>query len=185
VGFPVSDGKDFAHMNRILGLLTGVALTVAALPAAAEPATLLGVFGNWTAFTTGSGASLTCFASSKPRASRPAAKRGNIYLLVSDWPSRKVRGEPQIVYGYQAKEAGAAALGIGPDKFNFFIRNSGKDGNGWLLSLNDSQKLVDAMRGGVSAVASGTTPKGVKTIDTYSLQGFGDALDKVHATCQM
>ena len=41
------------------------------------------------------------------------------------------------------------------------------------------------MRGGVSAVASGTSAKGTKTIDTYSLQGFGDALAKVHAACQM
>jgi hypothetical protein len=172
-------------MNRILGLLTGAALTLAALPAAAEPATLLGVFGNWTAFTTGSGSSLTCFASSKPRASRPAAKRGNIYLLVSDWPSRKVKGEPQIVYGYQAKENGPAALGVGPDKFNFFIRNAGKDASGWLASLNDNPRLIDAMRSGVSVVASGTSAKGTKTIDTYSLQGFGDALEKIHAACPM
>jgi hypothetical protein len=180
---------EFLRMTKIFGLLTGVALTLAAAaPATAEPATLLGVFGKWTALSTGVGSDLTCFVRSEPTATRPTSiKRikDKTYLLVSDWPSRKIKGEPQVVYGYQVKDNGAAALGVGPDKFNFFIRNSGKDGNGWLLSLNDSQKLVDAMRGGVSAVASGTTPKGVKTIDTYSLQGFGDALDKVHATCQM
>lgn len=175
-------------MTRTLALLTGAALTLAALPAAAEPATLLGVFGKWTALSSGSGSGMTCFVRSEPTATRPASvkrTKDKTYLLVSDWPGRKIKGEPQIVYGYQAKEGGAAALGVGGDKFNFFIRNSGKDGNGWLASLNDNQRLVDAMRGGVSAVASGTTPKGVKTIDTYSLQGFGEALDKVHAACQM
>ena len=175
-------------MTKLLRILTGVALTFAALPAAAEPATLLGVFGKWTALSTGAGSGMTCFVRSEPTATRPASVKrlkDKTYLLVSDWPSRRIKGEPQVVYGYQAKENGAAALGVGPDRFIFFMRNSGKDGQGWLLSLNDNQRLIDAMRGGVSAVTSGTTPKGVKTIDTYSLQGFGEALDKVHAACQM
>jgi hypothetical protein len=172
-------------MNKILGIFTGIALSLA-MPAAAEPANLLGVFGNWSAFSSGSGASLTCYALSKPRASQPrTAKRSAIYLMVSDWPARKVRAEPQIIYGYQAKEGGTAALGVGGDKFVFFIRNSGKEGSAWLQQLNDNVRLVTAMQGGVSVVASGTNAKGTKTSDTYSLSGFNDALAKIHAVCQM
>jgi hypothetical protein len=155
------------------------------LPAAAEPANLLGVFGNWSAYTSGTGSSLTCYALSKPRASRPAAKRGAIYLMVSDWPSRKVKAEPQIVYGYQAKEGAAAALGVGSDKFTFFIRNNGKDGSAWLQQLNENPRLITAMQEGVSAVASGISARNSKTSDTYSLAGFNDALAKIHAVCQM
>jgi len=172
-------------MNRILGIFTGIALSLA-VPAAAEPANLLGVFGNWSAFSSGSGASLTCFALSKPRATQPRnAKRNAVYLMISDWPARKVKAEPQIVYGYQAKEGGAAALGVGGDKFAFFIRNSGKDGSAWLQQLNDNVRLITAMQGGVSVVAGGTNAKGTKTSDTYSLSGFNDALAKIHAVCQM
>src|SRR5689334_13820533 len=111
-------------MNRILGISTATVLLGLALPASAEPANLLGVFGNWSAYTSGSGSSLTCYAMSKPRATRPAtAKRAkDVYLIVSDWPSRKVKSEIQIVYGYQGKEGGGAALGVGGDKFTFFIR---------------------------------------------------------------
>jgi hypothetical protein len=174
-------------MNRILGFFAGSALSLAlAVPAAAEPANLLGVFGNWSAFSSGSGASLTCYALSKPRASRPTtAKRSAIYLMISDWPARKVKAEPQIVYGYQAKEGGAAGLGVGSDKFAFFIRNSGKEGSAWLQQLNDNVRLITAMQGGVSAVAGGVSVKGTKTSDTYSLSGFNDALAKIHAVCQM
>lgn len=174
-------------MTRILGLFTAAALCMgASAPAMAEPANLLGVFGNWSAFSSGTGSSLTCYALSKPRATQPrAAKRGSIYLMVSDWPSRKVKAEPQIVYGYQAKEGGAAALGVGPEKFSFFIRNNGKDGSAWLQQLNDNPRLVSAMSGGVSAVASGVSSKGTKTSDTYSLSGFNDAMAKVHAACNM
>ena len=174
-------------MNSILGLFAGGVLTLSlALPAAAEPANLLGVFGNWSAYTTGTGSSLTCYALSKPRATRPAGtKRSAIYLMISDWPSRKVKAEPQIVYGYQAKENGVAALGVGSDKFPFFIRNNGKDGSAWLQQLTDNGRLMDAMHNGVSAVASGTSSRGTKTSDTYSLSGFNDALAKIHAACSM
>jgi len=174
-------------MTRILGLFTAAALCMgASAPAMAEPANLLGVFGNWSAFSSGTGSSLTCYALSKPRATQPrAAKRSSIYLMVSDWPSRKVKAEPQIVYGYQAKEGGTAALGVGPEKFSFFIRNNGKDGSAWLQQLNDNPRLVSAMSGGVSAVASGVSSKGTKTSDTYSLSGFNDAMAKVHAACNM
>ena len=178
-------------MNRILGLSTAAALSlVLALPASAEPANLLGVFGNWSAYTTGTGSSLTCYAMSKPRAMRPAtAKRAkDVYLIVSDWPSRKVKAEPQIVYGYQAKEGAAAALGVGGDKFAFFIRNNGKEASAWLQQLSENARLITAMQEGVSAVASGTSGVGKKTIntiDTYSLSGFNDAITKVHAACNM
>ena len=172
-------------MRKVLGMALGLSLG-AALPAAAEPANLLGVFGNWSAYTTGTGSSLTCYALSKPRASRPAtAKRSAIYLMVSDWPSRKVKAEPQIIYGYQAKEGAAAALGVGSDKFTFFIRNNGKEGSAWLQQLSENPRLVTAMQDGVSAVASGTSTKGTKTSDTYSLAGFNDAMAKVHAACDM
>ena len=172
-------------MNKVLGIVMGLSLAMA-LPAAAEPANLLGVFGNWTAYSAGSGSSLTCFALSKPRATRPAtAKRGPIYLMVSDWPSRKVKGEAQIVYGYQGNEKGAAALGVGGDKFTFFIRNSGKEGSAWLQQLGDNDKLITSMQEHVSAVASGVSARGTKTSDTYSLSGFKDALDKANAACPM
>ena len=174
-------------MNRILGLFACSALgLLLAGPVAAEPANLLGVFGNWSAYTTGSGSDLTCYALSKPRATRPeGTKRSAVYLMVSDWPSRKVKAEPQIVYGYQGKENGVAALAVGSDKFPFFIRNNGKEASSWLQQLGDNDRLIDAMHNGVSAVATGISSRGTKTSDTYSLQGFNDALAKIHAACSM
>jgi hypothetical protein len=179
-------------MNRTWAFAVSVALCLGTVPpAAAEPANLLGVFGNWTAYTSGSGSSLTCFATSEPRATRPATVKRTpkrFFLMVSDWPSRKVKSETQIVYGYQGKEGGAAALGVGGDRFIFFIRNNGKEGSAWLQQLSENSRLISAMQDGVSAVASGTASagkKGIVTRDTYSLAGFNDAMAKVHAACSM
>ncbi len=78
-----------------------------------------------------------------------------------------------------------ASLGVGPDKFTFFTRNDGKTGKAWLQGLGDNQRLVEAMSKGVSAVAQGVSQRGTKTVDTYSLAGFNDALAKIHDACKM
>jgi hypothetical protein len=159
----------------LLGSLCAFLTTAFVAPAAAETANLLGVFGNWSAYSTGTDSSMTCYVLSKPR----------VYLIVSDWPGRKVKGEIEIVPGYEYKANTLATLGIGPDKFTFFSRNEAKNGTAWLQSLTDSDRLVDTMAKGVSAVATGTSSRGTKTIDTYSLQGFNDGLAKIHAVCKM
>jgi hypothetical protein len=167
-------------------LLLAAGIIAAAAPASADPANLLGVFRNWSAYSTGSGSAMTCYAMSSPRASQPkGAKRNQIYLMISDWPGRKIKAEPEIVPGYEYKANAPVTLGVGPDKFTFFSRNDAKSGSAWLSSLNDGSHLLDAMSHGVLAQATGISAKGTRTVDTYSLAGFGDAIAKIHAVCNM
>lgn len=168
-------------------LLTCLCAAGLTAPAMAETANLLGAFGNWTAYSEGTGDAMTCFAMSQPRATEPkrGLKRGAIYLMVTDYPGRKVKAEPEIVPGYEYKESAPVALEIGDDRFPFFARNEGKQGSAWLTALNDTPRLIDAMSKGVSAVAMGSPMRGAKSTDTYSLAGFNDALAKIHAVCNM
>ena len=174
--------------NLLLGSLCAAILTVPALGQnAMQNANLLGAFGNWTAYSTGTGDGITCFAMSKPRATEPkkGLKRGSMYLIVTDYPAKKIRAETEIVPGYQYKDKAQVTLEVGEDKFEFFGRNEAKEGSAWLTSLNDGQRLIDAMSKGVSAVALGSPVKGARSMDTYSLEGFNDALAKIHAVCNM
>ena len=167
-----------------LGSLAALLITS---PAWAQSANLLGAFKNWTAYSTGTGSSMTCYAMSAPRATQPkkGLKRGPIFLIVSDWPARRVRAEPQVVPGYAYKANTPVTLGIGGDRYDFFSRNDGANGSAWLKNLNDGNPLLDALNHGVSAVAIGTSARGTKTVDTYSLAGFVEALAKIHAACNM
>jgi hypothetical protein len=174
--------------NLLLGSLCAAALAVPAFGQSAnQSANLLGAFGNWAAYSTGTGDSMTCFAMSRPRATQPKTglKRGSIYLIVTDYPAKKIKGEPEIVPGYEYKDKTPVTLEIGDDRFAFFGKNEAKQGAAWLTSLNDGQRLIDVMSKGVSAVALGSPNKGAKSMDTYSLAGFNDALAKIHATCNM
>jgi hypothetical protein len=177
-------------MIRPFVVTLSAAMLMLAVPAQAQPATLLGVFQNWSAYSSGTGAGLTCYALSQPRATQPrGANRGDIYLMISDWPARKVKAEPQIVLGYPVKADSPAALAVGSTKFSFFARPNGptatSNGSAWLQALGDNGRLVEAMGKGVSVVATGISARGTRTTDTYSLAGFGDALAKIHDTCKM
>jgi hypothetical protein len=168
----------------LLGFLCAAVL---AAPAFGDNANLLGAFGNWTAYSTGTGDSMTCFVMSRPRATEPkrGLRRSSIYLIVTDYPARKIKAEPEIVPGYEYKEKAPVTLEIGDDRFTFFGKNEAKEGAAWLTSLNDGQRLIDAMSKGVLAVAMGSPMRGAKSADTYSLAGFNDALAKIHASCNM
>lgn len=167
-------------------LLGSLCVLSFASPAFADAANLLGVFGNWSAYSAGTGSSKTCYIMTQPRAVRPKhANRGDIYLMVSDWPGRKVKSEPEIVPGYPYRSNVPVSLEIGSARFVFFSRNDGDHGTAWLKSLRDNPGLISAMKKGATAVARGTSTHGTRTVDTYSLAGFTKALAKIHAACKM
>jgi hypothetical protein len=159
-------------------LLIGSALAVFAVsPVMAEPANLLGVFKNWETYTQGSGSEMSCFALSKPRAQQPkSVKRTAIELIVTDWPGRKVKAEPQIVPGYAYKANTPVYLEIGSDKFNFLSRNEGQNGSAWLKDLKEGETLLGALNQGVSVVAVGSWRRGPRSVDSCSVGGWEEGL---------
>ena len=164
-------------------LLTAAALAPHFAVAAPE---VLGTFQNWAAYTTQAGDAKVCYALSRPTASEPRkARRDPIFFLVNDWPGRKAKGEPEIVPGYQYKDGSDVTVEIGADKFTFFTKNDAGAGGAWVEAQADEQRLVDAMKDAPEAVVTGTSKRGTVTRDTYSLAGFGAALEKAHQACAM
>jgi hypothetical protein len=152
--------------------------------AEADKPTKLGVAKNWTAFTRTTPSGKVCYALSKPVESAPAnAKRGDIYVLVNDWPGRKVKGEVQISTGYTFQDNATVTVTVADVHVDFFTKNDGSDGYAWIKNADDEQKLLDAMRHGYRLVVDGASKRGTKTKDTYSLDGVSAALDMVHKEC--
>ena len=174
-------------LSRKLALaILSTALLGAGPVAAADAPQLLGTFKDWGAYTDGTGSSKVCYALARPKSSLPAkARRDPIYFLISDWPGRSAKAEPEIVPGYPYRVGSTVTAAIGADKFTFFTKNEGSDGAAWIQSPADEQRLINAMRGGAEVVVTGTSSRGTLTTDTYSLSGISDALDKAHAACGM
>ena len=153
--------------------------------AADTPPTLLGSFNSWSAFQATTSGGRTCYALAKPKSSEPKkAKRDPIYLLISDWPQRRTKSEPEIVPGYEYKTDSTVTAAVGSDKFEFFTKNDG-GGSAWIKEQADETRFVEAMKRGAQVIVAGTSQRGTMTHDTYALSGFSAALDKIHAACGM
>ena len=167
-------------------LLASAALLLSAGAATAADPVSLGAFKDWSAFSAGAGDNKSCYAIARPRSSEPAKiKRDPIAFLITDWPSRKAKAEPEVVPGYQFKDGSAVTAQVGSDKFNFFTKNDAGEGGAWVQSGADEARLIAAMRNGQDLIITGISKRGTLTKDTYSLAGISDAVDKIHAECGM
>jgi len=165
---------------RLISLALGLAL---AAPAFADTSTSLGVFQNWTAYSNGDGTQKVCYALSQPKSSAPKKKRDKIYFLVSDWPGRHIKGEIEIVPGFSYKDGSDVTIQIGAQKFPLFTKNEGDAGSAWVKDPAQENAMIQALRGASTVTVTGVSSRGTSIKDTYSLSGFGDALDKAHTAC--
>jgi len=172
----------------------------AAAPAEADPAkpaekpaavpniggakpTLLGQYGEWGAYTASPGGKKVCFVIAKPTAAEtnpPNRPRNPVYLFVSTRPADKVTNEVSIITGYPFKSGTEASVTVGTTAYALYTQQDGA----WIKNATEEAKLVDAMRGGQSAVVKGTSAKGTQSSDTYSLKGLSQALDRVAQECK-
>lgn len=147
----------------------------------------LGKFKDWSAYTSKTDSyGKVCYALAEPKSSDPrSVKRDQVYFLISDWPGRKTKAEPEVVPGYPYKDDSKVTVQVGSDKFEMFTKNDGDSGGAWVQDTSDEQRLIDAMRRGQQAIVTGTSSRGTLTKDTYSLSGISAALDMIHKTCGM
>jgi hypothetical protein len=163
-----------------------------AAPAAPKPAapvagpakpTLLGQYGEWGAYTATPGGRKICFAIAKPTATetKPADRpRNQPYMFISTRAAEKVGNEVSIMVGYPFKTSSEAIAQVGSTTFQLYTQGDGA----WIKNAAEEAHMVEAMRAGDSAVVKGTSAKGTESVDTYSLKGLTEALDRVAQECK-
>jgi hypothetical protein len=172
-------------MRSLLACIFAATFSTAAMAADSAP-TLLGAFNGWSAFQATTGDGKTCYVMAQPKSSEPKkAVRDPIYFLISDWPRRNAKVEMQIIPGYKYKDGSQATAQVGAEKVEFFTQNATGSGNAWVRDTADEARLADSMRRGSKIVVTGVSQRGTTTHDTYSLDGIGTALDRIHAACAM
>src|SRR6185437_11330695 len=174
---------------RFLTRTAAVALAAALLcgPALAqkkdEKADQLGQFGDWGAYKASPGGKPVCFAFSKPTsaATEPAGrKRDASYAFVSTRPAEKVKNEVSVIVGYPQKAGVDASASLGSASYVMYTQNDGA----WVKNAAEEAQMVEAMRKGSELVIKSISTRGTKCVDTYSLKGIGEALDKVAEECK-
>jgi hypothetical protein len=164
-----------------------------AAPAAAKPASpaaaggaqpkLLGQYGIWGAYTASPGGKKVCFVLAKPTGSEtnpPNRPRNPVYMFISTRPADKVTNEVSLVVGYPFKAGTEATAQVGGTSFALYTQQDGA----WIKNATEEAKMVDAMRGGDSAVIKGVSAKGTQSTDTFALKGVAQALDRTAQECK-
>jgi hypothetical protein len=154
----------------------------AAAAGGAEP-TLIGQFGTWGAYTATPNGKKVCFALAKPSSSKtnpPNRPRDPAYAFVSTRPAEKVTNEVSIMIGYTLKPGSESTLEVGGAAYAMYTQGDGL----WIKNAAEEERMVEAMRKAADVVVKGVSAKGTETIDTFSLKGLAQALDRLAQDCK-
>jgi hypothetical protein len=137
-------------------------------------------FGDWIVHQNSGAGPKICFAATVPKTKEPAtANRAKIVFYISAWPKEGVKSEISIKLGYPIKTDVPIAVTVGDDAFELFAQ----DDRAYMADATQELKMIESMRKGSKLVVKATSARGTQTVDTYSLQGLGQALDAVATAC--
>ena len=140
----------------------------------------LASYGDWGVFLAQGDKSKTCYALASPKDRAPAGlKRDPAYVFISNRPGEKVRGEVSIIMGFSVKDGAAAHADIGGSGFDLVAKGA----NAWIKNQAQEPQFVDALKKGSKLIVKAPSLKGRLTIDSYSLAGLSQALDRVQKEC--
>jgi invasion protein IalB len=145
--------------------------------------TLLGQYGDWGAYTASPGGKKICFAIAKPASSEttpPGKTRNPSYMFIASRPGEKVTDEVSIIIGYPFKPNSEATVAVGTTSFALYTQQDGA----WIKNAAEEAHLIEVMRGGGNAVIKGTSAKGTRSTDVFSLKGLAEALDRTDKDCK-
>lgn len=167
-------------MKRNLAVFSFVLASIAAAPVSAQ--SFIATFGDWNAFQEGSGRDKVCYIASAPKATAPQnVQRGKTYILISHRPAEKTRNVFEFRAGYPYKDGSEVDVQIDANKpFKLFT----KDDAAWARDDATDTAISDAMKKGKALTVIGTSARGTRTTDTYSLSGITAALGAIDKECR-
>ncbi len=174
----------------------------------ASKPSLVATFGDWNVFVGQVGKGRICYTLAQPKSREPSSlARDPGYAFISDRPSEGVRNEVSFIMGFDVSggdtaEAGAEAkpgekpaskssakskssVAAAPvalvDQASFEMLPKG--GNLWVKNAAKESALIAEMRKGAKLVIKAASLRGHQSIDTYSLGGFAQAMERLQKEC--
>jgi hypothetical protein len=174
----------------------------------ASKPSLVATFGDWNVFVGEVGKGHICYTLAQPKSREPATlTRDPGYAFISDRPSEGVRNEVSFIMGFdvsggdtaeaktdakpgekpsksdaKSKTSAAAAAPVAlVDQASFEMLPKG--GNLWVKNAAKESALITEMRKGAKLVIKAASLRGHQSIDTYSLGGFAQAMDRLQKEC--
>ena len=148
--------------------IAAIALPALATTALAQSVQLLGEYRDWAAYSATESTGPVCFALSKPTEVSPSPDDfSEAFLYLTNRPGEGVRNELNLVAGFTFAPDTPATVSISGQTFELI---TDKDA-AWLLDPSQGENLAGALRAGSTLVVEGTSDKGIRITQTFSLSG--------------
>ncbi|WP_374621284.1 invasion associated locus B family protein [Devosia sp.] len=165
---------------RSLLLLVLAFLALAGGPAAAQSVKLLGEYRAWSAYSATESTGPVCFALTKPSDVSPTPDGyTEAYLYLTHRPAEGVRNEMNLVAGYTFAPDTPATVTVSGQSFELFTENDAA----WLRDPGQNDNLAGALRAGSTVVVEGTSDRGIRITETFSLSGATAASRAIEGDC--
>jgi hypothetical protein len=108
-----------------------------------------------------------------------SVRRSTITLWVTFRPGQPV-GEVSFTGGYAYASGSKVSLNVEGTKFEMVTEGE----YAWTANQDEDAKVLLALQKGTTAILTGTSAKGTKTEDTFSLRGFTAAMTEAADRCK-
>ncbi len=140
---------------------------------------LVASYESWRVFTVAQDGNNVCYIASVPTKQEGSfSKRGDPYVIVTH--KHRNLEEVSVSSGYPYKEREDAAIVFGQTRFSLFIKGE----LAWAYDEAADKNIVKAMVRNNEMQVLGTSWKGTKSVDTYSLRGFTQAHRHMKGLCE-
>ncbi len=167
-------------VTGVLGMALAVS-TMAGMATAQVSTNRVAANTDWSVFVEGNPA--VCWGVSAPketintRDGKPAqVQRGDILLYVTYRQGGKA--EVSFTGGYSFAPGQPVQIEIAGATVDLFV-----DGEWAFAAPGKDDEIITALKAGQSAVVTGTSARGTKTQDTFSLSGFSAAVEEAAKRC--
>jgi hypothetical protein len=161
---------------KILPLL----LALLVQPAQAIEPRLIGIFRDWNAFALDEAPGPVCWMVSRPKKMEgDFTKRGDVFLLITHRPAERSFDVVNFIAGYPFAEHAEVQVQVGKQSFKLFS----KDEQAWARDEGTDRAIAQALRQGSTLVVRGTSLRGSRTTDTFSLAGASGAYQAIGDAC--
>jgi len=158
----------------------GLALAGLTAGAAAQSVKQIGTYHDWSVYSAADGTGQICFAVSKPQQVVPSPDGyTQAYLYLTHRPAEKITNEINLIAGFTFATDQPVTLTVAGQTFQLFTQAD----SAWLQDPTQNDNLAGVMRAGTSLVVDGTSDKGIKIEETFSLAGATAASKAVDTGC--
>lgn len=148
--------------------------------ALAQSVRLIGDFRDWSSYAATEGGGDVCFALSKPKSVEPTPDGyTQAYLYLTNRPSENITNELNLVAGFTFAPDTPATLSVDGQVFPLYTEADAA----WLEDPAQGDNLAGIIRAGSRLTIEGTTDKGIKVTETFSLSGATAASKAIDAEC--